>query len=408
MALFQYKAYDVSGALHAGSIEAASRESALQSIAGRGQHVFEILEAAPSARLPWWQREVFAPRGLNDADRLSLTRELAALLKAELPLDEALGIVLLQPGLPQRVRGASRRILDRVREGQSLSQALAAEPSSFPDFYWRLVRAGETGGSLGNVMTELTSYLERAAEVRGRVTSALFYPFLLLLAALGAVLVIMLVLLPAVMPLFEDAGVSPPLALQAIAAVQHAVRDFWPLIAVALATLAVAFVFMRRENGVRRALDRLTLGLPLFSRIITTRETARFSRILSSQIRSGVPLLEGLRSTSSVMGNAVFAQALETAAGNVAEGATLSHELQASGRFSDLAVRLTAAGERTGQLDAMLARAAQIHETVLERDVDRLTRLIGPILTLVVGVFAGGLILSVMQAILSINDLALK
>jgi general secretion pathway protein F len=367
-----------------------------------------LLEEASAAAEPWWQREVFSPRGMRETDRLIFTRELAAMLKADLPLDEALGVVLLQPGLPQRVRAVARRVLDRVREGQSLSQALSAETGSFPEFYWRLVRAGETGGALGEVMSDLSAYLERATEVRGRITSALFYPLLLILAALGAVGVVMTVLLPAVMPLFADAGVSPPAALAAIASTQDFIRHYWMVLLLAGGTLMILAIFSRNDPNVLRLRDRMLLRMPMLGRYFATRETARFARILSAQLKNGVPLLEALHSTGGVMGSTIYKDAVGTAATNVAQGAALSDEMQASGRFSDLAVRLAGVGERTGQLEVMLKRAADIHETVLERDVERLTRLIGPVLTLVVGVFAGGLILSVMQAILSLNDLALR
>lgn len=409
MTEFRYRAYDKEGALLSGVLDVASREAALQSLAMKGHHVVEIGEARAPAAEPWWQREILLPRtGLKEADRVVFTRELAAMLKADLPLDEALGVVLLQPGLPARVKATTRRVLDRVREGQSLSLALQSEKGAFPEFYWRLVRAGETGGALGEVMGELSGYLDRAADVRGRLASALFYPALLILAALAAVLVIMLVLLPAVMPLFADAGVTPPLALAAIAALRDAALDYWPLLAAGVIALAFAAAALARNDAARAGFDALALKLPLAGRIIGTRETARFCRILSTQMRNGVPLLDALAATAGVMRNARYRQAVAEVARNVSEGANFSRELSDAAVFSDLTVRLAGVGERTGQLDAMLKRSADIHEAILERDMDRLTRLIGPLLTLFVGVFAGGLILSVMQAILSINDLALR
>ncbi len=408
MPRFSYKAYDQSGKLLTGALEMATRDAALQLLSARGQLAVEVVQSGEAGPQAWWQREVFLPKGLSDEERLTFTRELATLVKAELPLDEALGVVVLMPGLSSRARALTGRILDRVREGQSLSQGLAGEGEAFPEFYWRLVRAGEAGGSLGDVLGELSTLLERASEMRSRVASAMLYPLLLMVAAVAAVIVIMLVLLPAVMPLFAEAGADPPIVLRLMSSVQAAVTEHWQVTAAVLGALAFAALVLRHDAGFLTARDRLLLRLPLAGRITSLRETGRFCRTMSALLKNGVPLLDALRSTAGVLTNGVFSRATGALAGAVAEGATLSHQMQASKLFSELSVRLAAVGEKTGQLDGMLARAATIHEAMLERDIDRLTRLIGPVLTLVVGLFTGGLILSVMQAILSINDLALR
>lgn len=408
MPRFAYKAYDQSGTLLTGALEVATREAALQALSARGQLAVEVTETAEAAPQPWWQREVFAPRALTGEDRLTFTRELATLVKADLPLDEALGVVVIMPGLSARARALANRILDRVREGQSLSLALASQGEAFPEFYWRLVRAGETGGSLGQVMGELSTLLERASDTRSRVASAMLYPLLLMAAAFAAVLVIMLVLLPAVMPLFAEAGVEPPIVLRFMSSMQVLATEHWHVTALVLGALALAAMVLRHDAGFQAARDRLALRLPVIGRLTSLRETGRFCRTMSALLKNGVPLLEALRSTAGVLTNGVYSEATGTLAGAVAEGATLSQQMQASKLYSELSVRLAAVGEKTGQLDDMLARAAAIHEAMLERDADRLTRLIGPVLTLFVGLFTGGLILSVMQAILSINDLALR
>lgn len=408
MPRYSYKAYDQTGALLSGAIDVATREAALQALSARGQMAVEVSETGEASPLPWWQREVFTTKGLSDGERLMLTRELATLLKAELPLDEALGIVVLMPGLGVRVRALAGRILDRVREGQSLSQALAGQGNAFPEFYWRLVRAGEASGSLGDVLGELSTLLERSSDMRSRVASAMLYPLLLMAAAFAAVLVIMLVLLPAVMPLFAEAGVEPPLALRMMSSAHAAVTGHWQVSGLALGILVLAALVLRNDAGFRATRDKLVLRLPVIGRLTTMRETGRFCRTMSALLKNGVPLLDALRSTAGVLTNRVYVEATRALAGAVAEGATLSQQMQASKLFSELSVRLAAAGEKTGQVDGMLARTAAIHEAMLERDVDRMTKLIGPVLTLFIGIFTGGLILSVMQAILSINDLALR
>ena len=198
------------GAIGSGTIAASSREGALEVLARRGQIAFDLTETTTAAQLPWWQREVFGSGHLGATHLATFTRELASLIKAEIPIDEALRIVAVQPMLPARLRQITSRCLDRVLQGAALSEALAAQRTAFPEYYHRLVKAGEASGALGDVLIDLAKVTERASETRARVGSALVYPAVLLLAALIAIAVIVSVLVPAILPIFEDAGTQPP------------------------------------------------------------------------------------------------------------------------------------------------------------------------------------------------------
>lgn len=408
MIRYRYQAYDGRGVLVTGALDSISREAALAALVARGEHAIAIEEAGGAEAASWWQGLTATGMGLRDADRLAFTRELSSLIKADLPVDEALAIMVLQPGLAPRVKAATVRLREGVREGLSLSRALAAEGASFPEYYWRAVAAGESAGAIAEVLSELTQYMERSADVRSKVGAALAYPLLLLVTALAAVCVVTLVLIPSVMPLFADAGVSPPLLLSALAAIQAFVREHALALAGAGLLLAAALAFAATDVSLTLARDKAALRLPLLGGLIETRETARLTRILATLLKNGVALLDALRSAGPAMGNSVYNAAIAEAAGRIAEGSSLSKELASSGLFGELAVRLAGVGEKTGQLDVMLMRAAEIHEAALMRRFDRLTRMLGPALTLVAGLMAGGLILSVMNAILSINDLALR
>ncbi|MEZ5901251.1 MAG: type II secretion system F family protein [Hyphomicrobiaceae bacterium] len=408
MASFRYEAYDAAGARRGGYVDFANREAALAFLAGQGLHVFSLEAGHTTTKEPWWRREILTSSGMRASERLVFTRELAAMLKAQLPIDEALGVVQLQPGLPRGVREMTSRLLENVRQGRSLSQALAEEETAFPEFYWRLVRSGETSGSVADAVAALASYLERGAQIRSRVTSALVYPMLLVLVAVIAIVVLMFVLLPAIMPLFQDAGVVAPMALRVTQATRNFVVDHWLVACVGLLSLIFLSLWLGRTTSVRRTLDRVMLRIPLLGRAIKTSETGRFSRVLATQIKNGVPLIDALKATEGVMANLIYKDAVDGITRSVSEGSALSHELKTTLLFTDLAARLVAVGERTGQLEAMLERSAAVHEATLEREVDRMTALLGPLLTLGVGGFVGALMLSVMQAILSINDLALR
>lgn len=408
MPRYSYTAYDKTGARVTGELSAASREAALQALSRRGELPVVCAESRGGTSVPWWQREVFGAGELPIASLAMFTRELASLIKAELPLDETLRILAVQPLLPARLRAITERVLERVVEGEPLSGAIAAHGNAFPEFYARLVRAGEASGSLGDVMDDLAGFLERSAEARGQLMSALLYPAILLCAAALAIGVILAFLLPAIMPLFEEAGASPPWLIGGLAAMQGAVAGHW-LAALAFLALVTAGLYAAAQNRtVRDAAAGFVLKVPGLGSLIERRESGRLARTLATLLKSGVPLLDAVRISGSALSNARFTAALQSAEAAIKEGAPLSEPLARSGLFSDLILRLTSIGEKTGQLDVMLARAATIYETAFQRQLQRLTALITPVFTVLIGSIVGGLILTVMSAIGAINDLALR
>ncbi len=408
MARYSYQAYDQHGQLISGVLEAPSRAAALEALRGQGRFALEIGDGAIAAPdEPWWKRDLTAGATLPLADLATFTREVATLVKADLPLDEVLRIVALQPLMSTRMRSSTRAVLDGVREGASLSGALAAT-GQFPEYHWRAVEAGESGGSLGGVLDELAGLIERTIETRRQITSALMYPGILMLAAAGSLVVIMGVLVPSVAPLFKDAGAPLPGSLAAMVAMREVLTEFWPLVLAGGAAAAVGLLAAMREPRLRLVRDRLVLRLPLVGRLVQQRETARLARTLSTLTRNGVPLLDAVRISAGVLQSKVYADAVGGAVQSLAEGRRLSEPMLASGLFSELAMRLVAVGEQTGQLDTMLMQVAAIYEATLQRQLSRLMSVLAPVLTLVIGVVVGGLILSVINAIMSVNELVLR
>ncbi len=405
MPLYRYRAYDKSGALAEGEIETRSRELALQQLHQRGFHPLEVAEDKPRGTERWWDREVFGSGALPLSGLALLTRELATLVKVEIPLDDALRIVSLQPLIPARIRRVTKAVHEAVRRGESLAGALAARGAEFPEYYWRLVQAGESSSTLGEVLDDIATYLERSNDMRSQVTSALVYPVVLLVAAMGALGVILTVLLPTVMPLFKDAGQVPPPMLSFLVNAQAALAENWVMVMALLAAVALAVSMAWRRPALRLTIDRSILRLPVVGGIVAARETARFSRTLSTLSHNGVPMLDAVRISGSVLQNKAFSLAAVAAGESLKEGGSLSQPLAKSGLFPELALRLVAVGEQTAQLDTMLMRVAQIFETTLQRQLARLMTLLTPLLTLVIGGLVGWLIISVMTAIMSLNDI---
>ena len=414
MPRFRFRAYDKQGVLTEGEIEARSREQALEALHQRGQFPLDVTggdgPAKPAQQRwgqDWLHRDISFGDGSLPLSGLTIfTRELATLVKADLTLDDALRIVSLQPLIPRRIKTATLAILDSVRQGDSLSGALANRGKEFPEYYWRLVQAGEASGALAGVLEDLSKFLERSSEVRGQIGSALLYPAVLLFAAGGALTVILTVLIPTIVPLFKDAGAPLPPTLQFLVDGQTFLANNWIAVLAVIAAALIAIVLGLRNTGIRALMHRAFLRIPIVGGIIANRETARFARTLATLTHSGVPMLEAVRISSSVLQNQAFSTTVANAGQALQEGGNLSQPLLKSGLFSELSMRLIAVGEQTGQLEAMLMRVAEVYEATLQRQLARLMSLLTPILTLVIGGLVGGLILSVMSAILKVNELA--
>jgi general secretion pathway protein F len=423
---FSFKACDSSGRIEDGRIEAASREAALEAIARRGRFALELApdtagDAAPPvspAAVPWWNRQLSAGRTLPLAAQAMLARELATLLKADLPLDEVLRLIALQPRIGRPARQLALAALDRIMAGAALSDALALGGGTggggsgggavVPQQFWRLVRAGETGGTLPQVLDELAAFLEQSARLRGQVVTAMLYPAILLAAALAAVLVVVLLLVPAVVPLFQEARVAPPLLITALLTVQRALTASVPLTLAAAAVSAGLLAWCAGSARGRTLRGRLALRLPGIGGLVRRADTARFARTLATLTRNGVPMLEALQVTGGTLRNHVFRSAVAEAGAAVNRGGTLLAPLARSGLFPDLALRLVALGEQTGQLSAMLTRVADIYEHDVQQQLQRLLAGLVPAVTLLIGVFVGALVLSVMGAMLALNDTVLQ
>ena len=407
MARFSYSAYDAAGQLRLGEIDAQALPAVLERLRDQGLFPFETGEITEAGAVPWWRRELSFTKPISRNGLQQVTRELATLLSADLPLDEALRLVVLQSP-PGRMRTVLQAVLARVLDGDSLSAAMQAQGPDFPDYYVGILAAGEASGTLAAVFDDMAKYLDKSAEVRARIGSALIYPMVLMAAALAAVALVLMVLVPALMPVFADAGTEPPLALSLLLALHDTILDYWPAILCGFAALAGLGHLALSDPNIKIARDRLLLRIPLIGSMITGTELARFARVIATLQRNGVPLLNALAIGQTLTRNTSLRNALAGVAAKVKEGGGLSRPLAEAGLIPPLFVRLVTVGEETGQLDRMLLHIAGIYEIQIQRRIDTLMALLTPALTLAIGLGVGGLILSVMNAILSVNDMAIK
>jgi general secretion pathway protein F len=408
MPRYSYKAYDAKGGRLAGEIESETREAALEALVRQGRYALELVEGGSAPSPPWWQQDLFASRRLSQQNIALLTRELATLIKAELPIDQALRIVVLQPLISARTRQVVAAVLARVLDGAALSEALSAQQGAFPEYYWRIVHAGEASGTLGPALDDLAHLLDRSMEFRARIVAALVYPATLLLAAGAALIIVMTILIPTIAPMFKEAGKEPPALIGNLIAFQDFLSEHWFTTFLSAALALTALIALFRQDAWRLMRDRMVLRLPLISGLVENGQTAVFARTLGTMIKSGVPMLRALGVAADALRNRAMSGAVHACASEMREGGGLVGSLAKSGLFPELCLRLIGVGEQSGQLDTMLGRVADIYEAALQRQLDRVTSLLTPILTVVIGVVVGGLILSVIGAIVSVNELALQ
>jgi general secretion pathway protein F len=345
-------------------------------------------------------------RGASRRERAAFIGELASLLHAGLPLDRALQIILDASGEGEVCRLASAIQL-AVRGGASLSQALEAQPEAFSRFHVAMVRAAEASGALAGGLARLAEHEERSRALREAVLSALIYPAVLVLVTGAALLVILAFVVPQFSALFADAGRALPLSTQIVLAVAEALRSYGWLLAVAIVGLAL---YVRRQLASRAGryrIDSLLLRLPLGGSLVRRVQMARFARTLGSLLASGVPLLAAIGIVRETLSNQVLADALELAAEALKAGRSLADPLLSTGLFPALGMQMLKVGEETGQLDQMLTRVAELYDREVAAATQRLLALLEPVLIVGLGVVIGAVIMSILVAIASVNDLPL-
>ena len=404
---YRYTGYTRSGAITEGRLQAISLEEAIEMLWERGLTPLETREDGAQASERWWRLKLLSPRKPSRRDVASFTREFATLAQSDIPLDDALRIVSEQSGTT-RMQPVIASLLEAVLDGAHLSDAMARHPEAFQDDYVNMARVGEASGNMARVFGELADLLERRLDLAGRLTSALVYPSVLIVMALASIIVVMGVLVPNLAPMFADSGRSMPTMVALIVRM----RETWPLIVtVALVMGMGAFgmgATMLRSNHMRRAADRILLGLPLAGTLSGEQNFARFSRTLGSLLRTGVPMLPALASARSAVRNRHIGSSLEASLETVRDGQSLGRALLGRPGIPRVALRMIMVGEETGKLDEMLLRTAFVLEQQSQRRIERLMTLLTPALTIAIAGLVGGLMLTVMNAILSVNELALQ
>lgn len=402
MPVYEYKAVSPTGETVQGTMEAVSLEMVVGKLQEAGNIPLQAREAGQGLLGLGGLR--FGNRGMGAREVGEFTQQLATLLGAGLPLDRSLQ-VLKDLSENERVRRTVGEIRDRVREGGNLSDALEAQHGAFSRLYVNMVRAGEVGGTLDSTLLRLSDYLERSKELRDSVISALIYPVLLILLAAGSLVLLLVYVIPQFTPIFEELGGDMPFITKVVLAVGGVLQNFWWGL-IGLAVLAVTlFRRMLADPQKKARWDLRVLGMRWVGDLVGKLETARFTRTLGTLLVNGVPLLSALAIGARVVGNSVLRDDIEQTAKQVKTGGGLARNLANTGRFPRLALQMISVGEETGQLDRMLLKVADTYDREVRNTIDRLLSVFTPVVTLLLAVMIGTIVLSVLLAILSINDL---
>jgi general secretion pathway protein F len=404
---YQYKAVNPAGEVQEGVLEAASASGAVARIQEMGFIPIRAEEAgaAKAAAAPAAQGfTLFRRNRITQDDVTIITRELATLLKAGLPLDRSFEILINLAATPQ-IAELLGKIRNEVRGGSALSKALDAQRGLFSRFYVNMIRAGEAGGSLPTVLLRLAEYMERSKALRDNVTASLTYPAFLAVVSIFAVAFLLAGVVPRFKPLFATTGKAIPFITQVVLFAGDFVKNWGAVLLIGIAGALFFLARRMKDPEVRFRFDRWVVTAPVIGDLFARIEMARFSRTLGTLLTNGVTLVAALTIVRETMGNAYLAEAIGTVARELKEGRGLGRPMMETGRFPMLAVHMIQVGEETGRLDDMLMQVAETYDREVEVAIRKTLALLQPMMIVVMAVVIGFIIVSILAAMLSIYDL---
>ncbi len=403
MAAYEYIALDPKGRQKKGVLEADSVRQIRQMLRDQGLVPLEVDTAREKATGGGFSLADIGRR-LGALDRVLFTRQLATLVAAGLPIEEALQAIA-QQAEKQAVRSLVMAIRSKVLEGHSLAGSLADYPGSFSHLYRSTIAAGEQSGYLDRVLENLADYEERQFESHRDVEMAMLYPVLLTLFAFGIVGALMVYVVPDMVGVLENMGQELPLSTRLLIGASEFVQAWWWLLIAGVVAVVFGVRWLLAQPGARLAWDRQKLSLPLIARITRSANAARYANTLSILTSSGVPLVEAMNIAAEVVSNQWLKRRLADATQRVSEGSSLRVALDGVGYFPPMLLHMVASGESSGELDSMLEKVAIYQQTEVERIVTTLVRLFEPAMLVVMAVVVMFIVMAILLPILTMNQL---
>jgi len=405
MRKFRYKAKDSRKEMVTGILEADTEQEALAKLSQMGYFPLSIERDEASAEEQSVPQSLGFFTKVRRRDITIFTRQLADLLESGLPLMRALDILREQTE-SRRLKEVLASLASQVREGKSFSEALTLYPKIFSNLYVNMVKSGELGGMLSEVLARLADFGERAEELRAKVRAALAYPILILFVGMATVAVLLIFVVPKLVSLFQDMGQILPLPTRILVEVSQGLVQYWWVI---LSVVALGIFLLRRgglPQGVRLALDGVKLRLPVWGSLIKKVEIASFARSLATLLGHGVPILQAMQVVVQATENELLRGEFKRIGEQIKGGTTLSQEIRRGRLFPPLVTNMVAVGEEAGTLDRSLLKIADTYEREADRAMKLMTSLVEPVMILVMGSVVGFIVISMLMPIFQIDLLA--
>ena len=383
---YEYKARKSSGETVEGILDADNRRLVINRLQSMNLFPIRVEEKKASGLGQEVSMQTF--RRVRQSDVATFTRQMSDLLRAGLPLVRSLTVLEKQTG-SIKFRQVLSNVRADVQGGTRLSDALAKHPKVFPDLYSNMVRAGEMGGMLDQVMERLAEFQEAEREMKSKIVAAMFYPAVMLVLGFSVVLILVAFVIPNFVSMFDELGQDLPLPTIVLVHVSHIVVGWWWLGIVLVVALVMVYRHFASTREGKLARDRFFMKVPIIGDMVVKREVAKFGRTLGTLLTNGVPILKALEITESVSSNRIIARVIADVRSNIREGERLSDRLGQDGIFPEVAVNMVAVGEETGRLEETLTRMAESYEAETDRVLKVLTSMIEPLMIIVMGVMVG-------------------
>ncbi|MDX1403811.1 MAG: type II secretion system inner membrane protein GspF [Woeseiaceae bacterium] len=402
MGAYEFVALDKSGKESKGLLEGDTPRHVRQIL--RERHLLPVSVTEVAKKESKRQASFSLRRGLSASELALLTRQLATLSQAGLPLEEALLAVSQQNENP-RAQSILLGVRSRVMEGHALADGLADFPQAFPELYRATVAAGEQSGHLDAVLERLADFTETRQVLQQQVRNALIYPVALVVTAIAIISFMLAYVVPKIVYVFENYDQQLPLLTRMMIAASDFIRDYWAALIFGIVALAFGIRQLLKQEGPKKRFHHLLLKLPVVSKLTRGINTARFTQTLSILAGSGVPILESLRIAAQVVVNVPMREAVEEASMRIREGATISRSLATSRLFPPMTTHLISSGEASGRLEEMLARAALNQEREVDGLIATLLGIMQPLLVIIMAIIVLLIVLAILLPIFEINSL---
>lgn len=404
MASFTYSARDKTGLIQKGSVFANDRVSAAASLAEKGLTPILVKESqAASSKGASFVDKIMGNARVKLADKVIFSRQFATMVNAGVPLVQSLNILREQTE-SKKLKAVVGDVAKQVEGGSTLAAALSLHPDVFDNIYVNMVKAGEAGGILDQILDRLAIQQEKDAEIVSKVKSAMIYPAVITIATVSAFIFLMTVIVPKLASIFQDSGAELPIYTKLMLAMSSFLVHFWWLLIIILVGLVVGFNRFHATTAGKRLIDKAMLKAPIIGPILVKVNIARFARTFGSLMASGISVLEAINATKSALGNSVYQDELANVAQQVKNGRPMSEPLKASKNFPAIVGQMLSVGEETGQLDDILLKLAGFYEREVDTVISGITSIIEPILIIVLGGMVGFIVISVFGPISSISS----